>query len=355
MRLLRLLVLLFLVPLLNAQNTNRTAAKTEAEQDGFSGPVRSVRMLSDSNPAPWVVSRNGARRFALPSPYVFMLVASITCRVCDYDEEGHRTRSGQFITTSNDEKLFVGSEIAIVRDPARRMVERTVTDASTGKLITHDWFGPFGITKSLLYRDGKPSGSKSFTYDSAGHMTELVGRDADGNVADRMTTTFNQQGQWIYRGDFGSQGELRWSEAYDRLTDTQHHQHFDDSGNLTSDWIVTDNQIVFYWSATDVPGRNDGLSTEYFPGQDVYQFRCQNNGDCETFRIHYEYLNDDYNLPAKIERHDASGAVIDAVYIAYSVDEHRNWTTRKVWIVSADIPQRTLYETDARSITYWPN
>lgn len=339
---LRLLILIWLVPFASGQNTDRNLPKTEAQQDGFSGPIRAVRMLSDWN--------RTASRIASGS---LTLVPPIMCRTCAYDREGNRTQFGQFVPNGGNEK-FVGSEAAIVRDPSGRMVERTVTDAATGKLLSHDWFGPFGPTKSLLYIDGKPSGSSTRTYDSAGHMTELVSRDADGRIVDRMTTMFNDQGQWIDRAVTGKEGELRWAETYDSGSDTQHYRQFDSSNAVTTEFVVAHNQMLSYWSTTDVPGRNAGMSTEYFPGQDVYQFRCHKDGQCETFRIHYEYLDGDYHLPTAVERHDASGALTDAVYVEYSADEHHNWTTRKVWLVSPQLPQRTLYEVDARSITYWP-
>lgn len=338
MRWLRLLFLLFVVPLVYGQDAHKSALKTDAQQDGLSGPVRSVRMLSDWN--------YNAR--------VFTLVPVILCRVCDYDRQGDRTRFGLFTGDSGNRK-FAGSDIAIIPDSAGQVAERIVTESGTGKLVSHDWFGPFGQTKSLLFTDGKPSGSKDLTYDSEGHMTELVGRDTDGKIVDQMTTTFNNQGQWIYRADFGRDGVLRWWETYDPASGTQHYQQFDESNAVATEWIVAHNQMLSYWSTTEIPGINEGMRTEYSPGNDVYQFRCQKDGECQTFRIHYEYLNGDYNLPTAVERRDASGTLSDAAYVEYQVDEHRNWTTRRVWVVSPELPGRTLYEVDARAITYWPN
>jgi hypothetical protein len=353
MRWLWLLPLLILVPFGNCQNANTRAPKTEAQQDGFSGPVRSVRMLSDWNSAPWTMSGRGGRAIVQPQSYVFMQVASITCRACDYDREGNRTRSGQLISNGNNKK-FVGSEIAIVRDPSGRMIERTVAEAGTGRLMRHDWFGPFGATKSQMYRDGKPTGSRTMTYDSAGRVIEVVGTDAEGNTVDRLTTKYDEEGHWTERADFGRSGELKSLETYDPATDTQHSREFDSSANLKTEFTVAHNQMLSYWTTAEVPGINNGTSTGYLPGSGVYQFRCHENGDCETFRIHYEYLNGDYHLPTAVERRDASGALTDAVYVEYGVDEHHNWTTRKVWVVSPELPERTLCETDARAITYWP-
>ena len=354
MRRLRLLFLLCFVSLACGQSANKTIPKTEAQQDGFSGPVHSVRMLSDSNSAPWTVSGNGGRRVALPASRLFMLVASLTCHVCDYDEQGNRTRSGQFITNSKNERVFVGSDIAIIRDSAGRMVERTVTDSGSGKLLSHDWFGPFGMTESLLYRAGKLTGSRTRTYDSAGHLTEDVFTDADGNTVKRVTVTYDNQGQWINRALVGAHGELRRLETYDPATDTQHYQEFNSSNALKTEFVVAKNRMLSYWSTSEVPGINSGISTEYFPGSDVYNFQCHMDGYCETFCIHYTYLDGDYNVPTSVERHDASGALTDAAYVEYTVDDHHNWITRKVWLVSPELPDRTLYQVDARSITYWP-
>jgi len=53
------------------------------------------------------------------------------------------------------------------------------------------------------------------------------------------------------------------------------------------------------------------------------------------------------------EWRDDSGKLKYATWCEYEFDELHNWTKRTVWVLSPEIPERTLYETDTRIITYW--
>jgi hypothetical protein len=57
--------------------------------------------------------------------------------------------------------------------------------------------------------------------------------------------------------------------------------------------------------------------------------------------------------PLSAEWKDANGKLIYAAYYEYVFDSHGNWVRREVWIISPSHPNRTFYETDIRTITYW--
>jgi hypothetical protein len=50
---------------------------------------------------------------------------------------------------------------------------------------------------------------------------------------------------------------------------------------------------------------------------------------------------------------DANCKLIYAAYYEYVFDSHASWVRREVWIISPRHPDRTFYEADIRTITYW--
>jgi len=57
--------------------------------------------------------------------------------------------------------------------------------------------------------------------------------------------------------------------------------------------------------------------------------------------------------PTSAEWRDAEGRLLYAAYYEYELDAFQNWTHRKVSVWSSDNPERTPYEDDTRTITYW--
>ncbi len=89
------LSLVLFAPVVFAQNQPRT----EAEQDGLIGAVKSVSTTVNNGNVKW------------QQPNGPTLVIPVWCRECDYNSDGYRTKSGQLINGK-----FVGEKIALNRD-----------------------------------------------------------------------------------------------------------------------------------------------------------------------------------------------------------------------------------------------
>jgi hypothetical protein len=72
-----------------------------------------------------------------------------------------------------------------------------------------------------------------------------------------------------------------------------------------------------------------------------------------VIHVHYDFADPAMEKPKSAEWRDSTGKLVYGAYYEYQFDSHENWTYRKVWIVSPDDPNRTLYETNSRTITYW--
>ena len=69
--------------------------------------------------------------------------------------------------------------------------------------------------------------------------------------------------------------------------------------------------------------------------------------------MRYSYADSAKRYPASAEWRDSSGNLLYATYFDYEFDDRNNWTKRTIWVVSPEIPERSLYETDTRTIAYW--
>jgi hypothetical protein len=55
-----------------------------------------------------------------------------------------------------------------------------------------------------------------------------------------------------------------------------------------------------------------------------------------------------------VEWRDESGELLYGAYYEYEIDAHRNWTHPVIWVWSRSLGERKVYETDSRTISYWP-
>ena len=102
--------------------------KTEAQMDGFTGPVRSVSTRV-------VMARVKWQQPAGPS-----LITPVFCRECEYTPDGYRASAGQI--TDNGE--FVGEKVEFVRNGQGHVVERTFANAHESAMSRQERFGPHG-------------------------------------------------------------------------------------------------------------------------------------------------------------------------------------------------------------------
>ena len=328
-----LALFLFLIsPFASAQEPSRTDAQT----DGFAGPVKSVSTGVMSAGVKW------------QQPNGPTLVIPISCQDCRYDPDGTKTKSGQVINGG-----FHGEIIRLVRDANGNVTDRFVADTFTGQMSLHEVIGPFGKTEQKVYIDGKLHWRQTFSYDQYGHISDSLSFDSTGRQSGRTLTNADKDGTVMERSVWRKDGELTWQQTYDPETQVEHFTTFDKSGRVKLTWTLIHGQLLTFWEPRLSSSQFGDNFSEDVGNGDVNHYVCQNSGKCELFRIHYEYLDPKKRNPQSAEWRDSEGNLLFAAYYRYEVDSFRNWTYRQVWVWTPDLSDRTLYETDYRTITYW--
>src|SRR5579863_1999841 len=186
----RLVVLGSLVafaPLALAQKEMRT----EAQQDGFAGRVKSVATIAEMTNVQW------------RQPDGPTLVFPVFCRDCEYSPDGYRTKSGQIL-----QGKFRGENLTLQRDGAGHVTEIVGTNTATGEVSRDVMIGPFGKTQETFYQNGKVSGQNSIRYDANGRVIERLAMDAAGAQVDRTSTTWGKD-DWIARTAESAKDQVR--------------------------------------------------------------------------------------------------------------------------------------------------
>lgn len=329
-------VLLFpLLMLTTLVTTAQTEHKTQAQLDHFNGPVHSVSTQTVITASKW-------RQPSGPS-----LIMPIGCMDCEYDSEGNRIRSGQ----ERPDGTFVGENIEIVRDDHGRVIERTRI-ATDGKVIEQEKDGPFGPVEEVYFTG--PIARSTKTYDRFGNVSDWRSFDASGQQVSRSIVRTNPDGQWTERATWGEDGQLQYRETYDPETDFQRFESYDDSGAVRVTFTFSHNQVQTFWEASDEPNQfGDNIYANLGNGN-FDSFSCHKQGTpCDVTHVHYTYADSAHQLPATAEWRDGLGNLQYSTWCEYQFDDQHNWTKRTVWVLSPEIPNRTLYETDTRTITYW--
>jgi hypothetical protein len=315
----------------SAQEPNRT----DAQLDGFAGPVKSVSSNILRSSVKW------------QQPGGPTLVTPIWCRDCEYDSDGTKTKSGSVV----DGKFF-GEIIRLVRDANGHVTDRFATE-TLGLMARHDVIGPFGKTEQTLYIRGKLHSRRFFSYDGYGHVSESLSFDGTGKQVDRALTKTAKDGTVLERSVWGEHGELTWQQIYDPETQVEHFTTFDQTGKIKLTWTVIHGKLLSFWEPRESPSQfGDNFSEDVGDGN-VEHYVCREDGSCELSRIHYEYLDPNKRNPISVEWRDSEGNLLFAAYYSYSIDSFRNWTYRQVWVWRPDLGDRALYETDFRGIAYW--
>jgi hypothetical protein len=314
--------------------TAQQKQKTDAEQDGFQGPIRSVSTQIDQAKVNW------------QQPSGPSLVWPIYCRVCEYDPDGTRTKNGQ-ITPDGE---YIGEDIKIVRDEAGHVIERTRI-GSDGKVFEQEKDGPFGPVENI-YPHG-PIARTTRSYDSLGHLSEVLSFDAAGQQVSRSAIRTNPDGQWTEHADWGKTGQLTYRETYDPDTDFQRFESYDDSGVVKIAFTFSHNKVQTFWAATGEPNQFGSGVTANKGNGDIDDFSCHKGGECDVSHVHYTYADSTKENPTSVEWRNSEGVLLYAAYYQYEFDEHHNWTKRTIWVLSPEIPQPTPYEADIRTIAYW--
>jgi hypothetical protein len=309
---------------------------TDAQRDDLAGPVRSVSTSITSSGIQW-------RQPDGPS-----LVATVPSRDCEYDFDGSRTKVGQTV-----DGIFRGQTIWLVRDANEHVTDRLVTDAVTQQLESHDVMGPFGKTEQTTYMHGKPDVRQTFGYDQYGHFSDLITFDAAGNQQAHLHISSEKDGTITERWTRAKNGQLGWEQTFDPETLVEHLTTFDEFGKVKLAWTVSRGNLISFWEPSDSPSQPWDNFNEYLGDNDVDNYACQNDGKCEVSHVHYEYVDSGKHNLRSAEWRGADGQLRFAAYYKYEMDRLTNWTYREVWVWTPELGERTLYETDFRTITYW--
>jgi hypothetical protein len=330
-RFLMSMLLVLYAPMGLAQNEH----KTEAQQDGLVGSVKSVSTIVDRSNVRW--QQPGGPTLLIP----------IWCQDCEYSPEGFRTRSGQIV-----EGKFIGDLISLTRDANGRVTEVLLTNASNGEVFSHRVMGPFGKTAETDYQNGKLMWQQTLQYDPYGQPADWITLDDSGAQIGRSLTTWTKPGEWTSRTTWGKDQQVSMRDTYDPAKDEQHFTTYDESGNVTLAWTYAHGQVPSFWAASDSPNQFGDKFVDFNDKANPKAFHCH-NGACEASQVHYEYADAAKQNLQRAEWRDASGSLVYAAYYSYEFDQNGNWTHRQVWVLSPDLAERTLYETDARLVTYW--
>lgn len=310
---------------------------SDAQADGFAGPIRSVATVSETTGVKW--QQPGGPTLLLP----------IWCADCQYDSDGMKTLSGQIV----DGKFF-GTQIEIIRDRDGKPTERFVRDSSSGELATHDKIGPYGRIETIVYMAGKPVSHQIFHYDSYGRLDEWTTFDGNEIQIGRVLQRRDKDGNLLEETVWDANGKVNRRQTYDPETRVEDFTTYDPSGAVNLKWTVADGRLKSFWETRNSPQQFGDNFTEDAANGDRENYSCRSDGHCEVARVHYEYLDGDKRNPTVAEWRDAEGNLLYAVYCEYETDSFHNWTQRKVSVITPDLAERTLYETDTRTMIYWP-
>jgi len=321
---------------LAALNFAAGQAKTDAQMDGFSGPVRSVSSAVTRTSVKW------------QQPSGPTLVSPLWCKDCEYDPDGSKTKSGDLM-----EGKFYGETIRLIRDADGHVTERYSYNAASGELQRHDVMGPFGKIEQKVYVKGKLAFRATYAYDQYGYLSETASSDAAGNSEGRTVFVNAKDGSRVRESTYGGNGQLSWEHIDDPEAKTEHFTTFDEFGLVKLTWTFAHGKLTSFWEPPDSPKQFGDNFTEE-EGEGSYEnFACHSDLRCDISRVHYEYLDGDRHTPKSAEWRDAEGTLKSAAYFDYEVDSYHNWTTRRVWVWSPELGERTLLETDFRVISYW--
>jgi hypothetical protein len=329
------LVLVGAAAMLRPQEAHQDAHQTDAQQDGLNGPVRTVSMHPEQTNLKLEGAQAWVGQFAQTGD-------------TEYDRDGNRTKAGQ---PSGPNGEFQGQVMQFVRDGNGHVIERTVSLVPLDQNVEHDFYGPFGLVHSSNFANSKPFHQRTISYDAHGNVLEDVSLDGDRKAIFRTLYRRRPDGQWTER-TMWLNGALHSHESYDPDSDFQRYEEYDQSGAIVVTFTYHNNRVESYWSAWEDPNAGTTVLGKLDNG-DSQTSTCHRGGTCTETSRHTVYLDKARHNPAMMEVR-SFGKVVGRAYAEYQIDDHENWTSRKVWVQQEGQGERSLYETDTRTITYWP-
>jgi hypothetical protein len=263
----------------------------------------------------------------------------------------YRTKAGNR-NASNDE--FDGQSFLYLRDSKGDIVERTVSLLPSQDLAERDFYGPFGLEKSISYASGKASFVDIVSYDRQGSVIEDITLDGDTKPIDCTLYRRKPDGSWTQRTTW-RRGLLHSQESYDSELDLQRYEEYDESGAVKVTFIHRHGRIEAYWSASREPDGGTTTSSVLDDGG-THEWHCSDAKRICTGMIRHSVSRDpDKSNPVITTLVADDGNLIARAFYEYEFDDHHNWTGRKVWVQLGEQGERLLYETDTRKIAYLPN
>jgi len=325
------LVVLLLPASLRAAQANRS----DAQNDGLIGPIRSVSVRSELQQVDW--HQNDAKA----------AVAGFSCHECEYDREGNRIKSGALVDGE-----FRGDVLDIIRDEAGRVTER-IEKNDKGETIRRDRLGPYGITEQVGYGDGKPISHSTWKYDENGYVTEYQHYDQEGVLVQSSLSTSDANGNIKEEWEYGRDGvfELHFAQIYNPRTDISTFTNFNENGSTKVTFTTKGTQVLSYWQETK---EQDVFGSHFWrdrKGKTLVVHSCNLDGSCDE--IVSNFPDETTSRVSRVEWHDPAGTLRLAFDYEYQLDAFGNWTRRTVWVWSPEIGERKLCETDFRTIAYW--
>ena len=315
----------------------QTPQRTESQLQGYQGPVETA--IID-------VQSYGVEFEQPEGPGI---VYSAGFRSIEFDHDGNMTKAGEILPNGK----FFGEIIQNIRGGDGQLTQRIYTDFASGQLSHQDWFGPFGPTRSDVYIMGKLFQRSICTYEDHGHLSDCATLDANGTAIEERLIKRTDDGQVLQEASWGHVGGDIFYERINNQEESHFFQRWGDDGRLRLQTSTLNGKVVSFWSANAEPNQWGSTSIHFENHSDADRTSCKKGGPCITSHVHYEFIDESKKDPRSAEWRDSEGKVVYAAYYEYVYDSHKNWIHRDVWIVSPEHPDRTLYETDSRTITYW--
>jgi hypothetical protein len=312
---------------------------TNAQLDGFLGPVKSVSTVETVAHVKW------------QQPSGPTLVWPVSCWDCTYVSDGSKTRSGQTVNGS-----FRGQFITLHRDVDGHIIDRVFTDAATGNISRREVMGRFGRTEETDYDEstGIVRSQQFISYDQYGHTRDIRIEDKNGNLESQIFNTRLEDGTLINQSVFGKTGKLERQVSDDPARNPDHFISYDDSGAVNEEWTFSRSGVFSFW---EQPNPQQPLFESINEDESdgiIGNFNCHKDGECEHSHVYLKYLGPSQQRnPSSIEWRNADGTLHCAAYYEYEFDHYGNWTHRNVAVYSTELGERVPYQDDVRTITYW--
>jgi hypothetical protein len=303
--------------------------------DGFTGPVKSVSTR---------VERKAVEVREPDGPGVILIAG---CEECDYDQDGNRIRLGQ-----KDGANFHGQTTQYVRDSGGIVTER-VDQNESGQVTGRSVMGAFGSVEDTQYSDGQLASRRRYRYDDRGNVIEILSLDPHGTEVSRSTMTYDDTGHVVEEWDRGRNNsfELHFVHTYDPETHFETWTTFNENGSAKLSWVLQDATMLSYWQHS---GNDSVLGSTFFMDSGPRKQEARNYHSDGTFeRVESDFLDEQKRNVSRMERRGPTDELVVVADYEYEFDFIGNWTKRTTWLWTPGLGQRTLYETDSRTIEYW--